>query len=97
MKETLSQIIARVIEGENYCSDWGIWAEIPFDAESAARSERLEFYGTSAIENMKFFATYAEILDDIASYCDGSPEEFDLEEKVSAVVESRRVQHKQRL
>ena len=90
-KMTLSQEIEKIVRGANYVSDWGIWADEPFTAESEARQGQTQFDNGGEVDEKSFFATNEQIIDAAHSWCDGDPNAkdcpFGIDEIVSEVID----------
>ena len=90
-KMTLADEIEKIVRGANYVSDFGVWANEPFTAESEARQGQGQFENGGLLDEKSFFATNEQIIDAAHSWCDGDPNaedcQFGMDEIVSEVID----------
>ena len=89
--ETLASEIEKVVRGGNYVSDWAIYADEPFAAESEARQGQTQFDNGGLLDEKSFVATNEQIIDMAHEYCDGDPNAkdcpFGIDEIIEAIIE----------
>lgn len=68
--------LSEAIEGIQYDSSWGIWADVPFTPDSEARYGQRQFENGGVLDDMVFFADGMEVGNYVLRYVEGDNEMF---------------------